>query len=73
MTDVKSWIFSKGIWGSLIAILGVVLPLLGFRFGLAESTLLGQYIDSIIAAAGGLLALYGRITATKMIGTGGGV
>lgn len=69
MSDVKSWIFSKGVWGSVIAILGVVLPLFGFHFGVDESTLLGQYIDSIIAALGGLLALYGRVTATKMIGS----
>ena len=70
MTDVKSWLFSKGVWGGLIALIGVLANLFGYTFGLDDQTMLGQQIDNIVTAVGAIIGIYGRVMATKMIGTG---
>ena len=65
---VKSFLYSKTVWGGVIA---VAAGALGF-FGWSVSTDDQQaMIDLAVAAAGavgGLVAIYGRVRASKKIG-----
>jgi hypothetical protein len=68
MSDTKYWYQSKTVWGSLIAILASVLHAGGFEL---DGNAQGDLADGIVALAGaigGLLALYGRLSADKRLG-----
>lgn len=68
--ETKSALASKGVWGSIIAIVAVAMPTILRLAGLeddiapAEAT---DLISQVVAAVGAAFALYGRITATKTI------
>ena len=65
---MKQWYLSKTVWGALIAILASLLPGMGIELG-AEAR--GQLADSLVSLAGaigGLIAIYGRLTAEKRLG-----
>lgn len=63
MEEVKSMLYSKTIWGSLIAVAGALMG----AFGLDASSLTGMESE-IVTFIGSALAIYGRITAVKKIG-----
>lgn len=62
MDDVKSMLQSKTIWGALIAVLATVAQIAGFDVGDTNGL-----AEQVVAVLGGLLAVYGRITAVKKI------
>lgn len=68
MIDTKSIFASKGVWGGVIAVLAGGAGLLGFTVTASDTSSIVSHIDSIVAAVGGLLAIWGRISATKKIG-----
>ena len=68
MEDVKQWYLSKTVWGALVAILASLLPTMGMGLDAAAQ---GQLADDLVALAGaigGLIAIYGRLTAEKRLG-----
>ena len=77
MIDTKKFYQSKGVWGGLIAGIGGgggIAPILAVMFGFAgydvstdEATKLLGAFEATIAAAAGLLAIYGRVTAKTTI------
>jgi hypothetical protein len=68
MIDTKSILSSKGVWGGIIAVLAALAGVFGFNVSTEDTSAIVSHLDGIIAAAGGLLAIYGRIAATKKIG-----
>jgi hypothetical protein len=68
MTDTKYWYQSKTVWGSLIAILASVLQADGFELDEGAQGDLAEGIVALAGAIGGLLALYGRLSADKRLG-----
>jgi hypothetical protein len=68
MSEVKSLFASKTIWGAFIAIIAGVLSLFGYQLGAADQAELINAASGIAAAVGGLLAVYGRVVASKRIG-----
>ena len=68
MEGYKGILASKGVWGGIIAVVGAVLGFFGFSVTDGDASAVATHIDSIIVAIGGLLAIYGRIVATKQIG-----
>lgn len=68
MDDMKTWYRSKTVWGALIAILAPLVRYAGLELGAAEQEEIVNAIMTIVATAGGLLALYGRIAARAAIG-----
>jgi len=60
----KSALASIGIWGSLLSIVPV---LLDTALDLGTIGALGPHSAAIVAGVGGLISLYGRLTATKKI------
>ncbi len=68
MNNFKGMLSSKGVWGGLIVVLSALLGMFGYTIGLEDQQALTDAVSQIGAIAGGLLAIYGRITATKRIG-----
>jgi len=69
MDGIKSLLASKTFWGAALAVVAGILSLFGFEFGAADQ---GAVIDSgynIAGIVGGILAIYGRIVASKKIGS----
>ncbi len=60
---MKNWYQSKTVWGALVVILSALLRAGGYEFGEAEAAQLTDAAATIATAIGGLLALYGRLTA----------
>lgn len=64
----KPWYTSTGVWGSILA---VAAPLIGVIFHVSISDANSAAISDALAALGsgigGLIAVYGRVTATTMI------
>lgn len=68
MLDVKPWYQSKTVWGALIAIAAPLLGRAGLEVGGAEQAQIADALTTLAGTVGGLLALYGRLTATKGVG-----
>lgn len=68
MIDTKYWYQSKTVWGALIAILASVMHAGGFELGSEAQNELADGIVALAGAVGGLLALYGRLSAEKRLG-----
>ena len=67
MEDTKDWYLSKTIWGALVAVGASVLQLGGLHVAVADQSAVADAATSIAGAVGGLLAVYGRLTATSTI------
>ena len=61
MTDVKTLLQSKTIWGIVIAILAMLAKNAGYTIDEAGT------VNTIVEIIGLILGLYGRITATKQL------
>lgn len=69
MDDVKGFLQSKTIWGGVLA---VAAPIAAHVFHITITDLdtqqIAETISGIVAAVGGVIAIFGRIIATKQIG-----
>jgi len=63
MNDVKGILQSKTVWGAALAVIATGLQLAGYDLGDTNG-----FAEQIVAVIGGLLAIYGRITAVAKIG-----
>jgi len=71
MNDTTPWYASKGVWGSLVAIVATLLAVATHnkvQILPADQDQLVSLIATAAGAVGGIVALYGRLTATKQIG-----
>ena len=68
MTDIKPWWQSKTLWGALVTIGSAALGLAGLELGETDREALIDLLTSLGAAIGGVIAIFGRITARSRIG-----
>lgn len=68
LTREKPWYLSKSVWGGIVALVAVTLSVFGYGIGADDQAILVDYAVSIGGAVGGLLAIYGRIVASKKVG-----
>lgn len=69
MSDVKSVFASKTIWGGMLAFAApVVAHFLHVSIADVDVQQISETIAGVIGAIGGLIAVFGRIKATKVIG-----
>ena len=66
MTD-KPWYASRAVWGGIIAVLSAIAGAFGYMVTPEIQGELAAQITAIGGAVGGLLAVYGRVKATKSI------
>lgn len=67
MSDMKAWYQSKTIWGALVAILASVLQAAGTPLEAGAERDLVEALTTLAGAAGGLLAIYGRLSADRRV------
>jgi hypothetical protein len=63
MDGMKSWYQSKTVWGAVIAIAASALHMAGIELGSQAQSELVDIAVTLAGAAGGLLAVYGRVVA----------
>jgi len=63
MNDVKGILQSKTVWGSALAVLATLAQIAGYDIGDTNGL-----AEQVVAVIGGLIAIYGRITAVAKIG-----
>ncbi len=68
MNDFKSIFASKTFWGGAIALLAGVLGFFGYSLLPDDQAVLVEGGSAAAAAIGGLVAIIGRIKASKKIG-----
>jgi len=68
MEDMKQWYLSKTVWGALVAILAGLLPAMGMELDAGAQSQLADNLVSLAGTVGGLIAIYGRLTAEKRLG-----
>ena len=68
MEEMKQWYLSKTVWGALIAIVASLLPSAGLALDAGAQSQLADDLVSLAGAIGGLIAIYGRLTADKRLG-----
>jgi hypothetical protein len=70
MNDTKPAIASTSVWGSLLALAGVLAPIILTAAGVktpADQTAAVTAVTQLATGVGAAIALFGRLTATKKI------
>ena len=68
MNATKPWYLSRTIWASLITILISAAGLFGLRISDADGAAATDLILQAVTAVSGLVAIFGRLSATDRIG-----
>lgn len=68
MDETKPLIQSKTFWGAVVALGGSALTLGHFTLSPADAAAAVDDLATIASAIGGLIAIFGRVVATKQIG-----
>ena len=68
MLDNKPWYASRSVWGGVVALLSAVGGAFGFVVAPEAMTGLTEALVLLGTSVGSLVALYGRVVATKKIG-----
>ena len=69
MTPSKPWYASAGVWGALVTLAGSVLALLKVELDPALLEDVRQWVLQLATLVGGAVALWGRIRASRKIGS----
>ncbi|TCL76182.1 hypothetical protein [Rhizobium sp. BK251] len=67
MDESKDWYRSKTIWGALLAVGASLVQFTGVEVSPGDQMVIADSAVSIAGAIGGLLAVYGRLTAKTAI------
>ena len=67
MVEEKPWYMSKTIWGSLVSVAAALAGAFGIAIDAQSQLAIADAAVQIVAAAGALIAIYGRLTATQVI------
>jgi hypothetical protein len=59
---------SKAVWGGVIAVVASLLGIWGYSVTPADQASIVELVTSVVAAIGGVIAIVGRVMATKKIG-----
>lgn len=67
-TNAQPWFKSRAIWGGVVALVAGVAGAFGLVIDLGTQGAIVDVLLAVGAAAGGAVAIYGRINATRKIG-----
>lgn len=67
MNDTKSPFASKTIWGAALMLISLALNAFGYDLTTEDQALVVETVVTAVGAIGTLLAIYGRLTATRKI------
>ncbi|MCV3738600.1 hypothetical protein OCK02_20530 [Rhizobium sp. TRM96647] len=66
-TETKVWYLSRTVWGGILAIAASVLNLAGIEISGADQAELADKMTALMAAAGGIVAVAGRLAASRRL------
>ena len=69
MFEEKSWWASKTVWGGLLALVAGVAGVFGYQLLPADQSALVEIGAAIASSVGGAIAIWGRVRASKGIGS----
>lgn len=67
LTGKKSKLASKTVWGGAAALLAPIVAALGYQIASVDAAGVIDLGTQIVGAIGGLVAIVGRVTATKAL------
>ena len=67
MDETKSWYMSKSVWGGMVAIVAAGLAAFGYTVGADDQSVIVDTVVAIAGGLGGVLAIVGRVKATKQV------
>lgn len=67
MQQQKKWYQSKGVWGSLLAIIALAVGYFGYEFTPESQESAALALSALVGAVMNILAIFGRVKATKQI------
>ncbi len=67
MDSTKPWYQSRTVWGALIAVFAPLFGVAGLHLAPGIEAELADGLVAVAGGIGGLLALYGRLSATSAI------
>jgi uncharacterized membrane protein len=67
MNSSKSFFASSTVWGGLVALIAAVLGAFGYGFAEADQAQAAEWITTIAGGLGGIVAIIGRVRASKRI------
>jgi hypothetical protein len=67
VSDTKPWWASKGTIGAIVAVLALGLGMAGYQISPEMQSEVVQAVFNVIALAGALVGLVGRLTASKRV------
>ncbi|MDH0615336.1 MULTISPECIES: hypothetical protein [unclassified Agrobacterium] len=67
MDSSKAWYQSRTIWGALIAVFAPLFSIAGLDLPAGMEGELAEGLVTVAGGIGGLIALYGRLSATRAI------
>jgi len=59
---------NRGVWGGTIGLFAGAFQLFGYTISPTDLREAADLVQGIVVAVAGLIAIYGRVRATKMIG-----
>ena len=65
--DAKAWYQSRTVWGALVAILASLANAAGVEVTAGDEGELADLLVAAVGTLGGLVALYGRISARRRV------
>lgn len=68
MDDTKPWYLSRTIWASLVTVVTAAAGLIGVPVAGIDNQALTDAILQAVSAISGLVAIFGRLSATDKIG-----
>lgn len=70
MDQTKQWYQSSAVWGGILAVLApAIAGIFHVTISTADTAQLADLLGAAGGVIGGLIAVYGRVKATKKIGT----
>ncbi|GAD55505.1 hypothetical protein [Limimaricola cinnabarinus] len=67
MTDYKSVFASKTVWAGIVVVLATIAQFFGYEISAADQASIVVILTQAVTLIGGIVAIYGRITATRKI------
>jgi hypothetical protein len=69
MDGIKGFFESKAVWGGIVAVLSGALAWGHYTLSADDAKQAVELITGIVTDIGGLIAIYGRVVASKKIGS----
>jgi len=68
MEESKKWFESRTVWAGIVVLIATVAGAFGFELDVTAQGEITEYIMTVVTAVGALVAIVGRVKATKTIG-----